>query len=214
MCRAQRCAVSSRLVDGRRIPDAVAGHPALELCNTRAGWGSPNPKEYLVDFTALAIWARETGLLSPAETRTVRHVPSEHPPQAAAMLHRVLELRGALYAALTTRDRDALATVHGFVRQAVSRSQYVARGPVLMLDGGSGATAIVDRCALVAHRLLEEFGPDAVGSCGGDGCGWLFLDPTHRRRWCVMAICGNRAKARRFADRHRVPSGGRRTVRA
>ena len=28
----------SRLVEGCRLPHAVAGHPALELCNTRAIW--------------------------------------------------------------------------------------------------------------------------------------------------------------------------------
>jgi predicted RNA-binding Zn ribbon-like protein len=206
MCRAQRCAVSSRLVEGRRVPDAVAGHPALELCNTRAGWGSPNPKEYLVDFRALAIWARETGVLSADESRTDRHTASVHPQQGVAVLRRVLALRSALYLALTADDHDALDSLQSFVRQAVSRSQYVSRGRVVLLDGGSGAIAIVDRCALAAHRLLEEHGPDAVGRCGGVGCGWLFLDPTHRRRWCTMAICGNRAKARRFADRHRRSS--------
>lgn len=31
-------------------------------------------------------------------------------------------------------------------------------------------------------------------------CGWLFLDSTRNasRRWCDMAACGNRAKAKRF----------------
>jgi predicted RNA-binding Zn ribbon-like protein len=32
----------------------------------------------------------------------------------------------------------------------------------------------------------------------------VFLDPSHRRRWCIMAVCGNRAKARRYADRRRA----------
>ena len=35
--------------------------------------------------------------------------------------------------------------------------------------------------------------------CDGDGCAWLFIDTSKNRtrRWCDMAICGNRAKARR-----------------
>ncbi|MGW5195753.1 CGNR zinc finger domain-containing protein, partial [Kribbella sp. NPDC004138] len=32
-------------------------------------------------------------------------------------------------------------------------------------------------------------------------CGWLFLDPRGRRRWCSMATCGNRAKVRAHAAR-------------
>ena len=42
-----------------------------------------------------------------------------------------------------------------------------------------------------------------VGACPGRGCGWLFFDPAHRRHWCIMAICGNRAKARAYAERRR-----------
>jgi predicted RNA-binding Zn ribbon-like protein len=34
-------------------------------------------------------------------------------------------------------------------------------------------------------------------------CGWLFLDPRGRRRWCSMATCGNRAKVRAHAARAR-----------
>ncbi len=36
-----------------------------------------------------------------------------------------------------------------------------------------------------------------------DGCGWLFVDTSrnHKRRWCDMEGCGNRAKARRHYER-------------
>ena len=33
--------MSWRLVEGVPLPDAVGGHPALDFCNTRAGWGDP-----------------------------------------------------------------------------------------------------------------------------------------------------------------------------
>ncbi|HEX9231378.1 MAG TPA: CGNR zinc finger domain-containing protein [Jatrophihabitantaceae bacterium] len=32
----------------------------------------------------------------------------------------------------------------------------------------------------------------------------MFLDPSGRRRWCEMSVCGNRAKVRRYAQRHRI----------
>jgi predicted RNA-binding Zn ribbon-like protein len=196
--------MTSRLVDGRYLPAAVAGHPALELCNTRAGWGTASPKEYLVDFTALALWARETRLMSPTETRAVLRSAAAAPRRARASLSRAIELREALYAAVTAPRADSLDAVRGFVLRAAGRSQYRRLGGGLLLDGGSGLPAIVDRAALQAHRLLEQFGAEAVGRCGGVGCGWLFLDPVHRRRWCTMTICGNRAKARRYAQRRRT----------
>lgn len=42
-----------------------------------------------------------------------------------------------------------------------------------------------------------------VKACEGGSCTLLFLDQSHRhgRRWCVMAICGNRAKAAAFVAR-------------
>jgi predicted RNA-binding Zn ribbon-like protein len=35
-------------------------------------------------------------------------------------------------------------------------------------------------------------------------CGWVFADPSGRRRWCSMAWCGNRSKVRRHAARARA----------
>lgn len=42
-----------------------------------------------------------------------------------------------------------------------------------------------------------------IKPCEGGKCTLLFLDQSHRhaRRWCSMAICGNRAKAASFAAR-------------
>ena len=47
-----------------------------------------------------------------------------------------------------------------------------------------------------AH-LLVEGDPTLIRQC--PGCTIIFYDSTkaHRRRWCSMALCGNRAKVRR-----------------
>ncbi len=191
--------MSSHLVEGRRLPDQIADHPALELCNTIAGWGTPTPKEYLVDPRALALWAREAGLLPTASRAT-----------DAAALAAVVALRGALYRVVTERDAAALAEVRHCVAAAQARAGYrFSEDGRVRLDVGAGPLAAVDAATLAAADLLEGPGPAAVGRCPGVGCGWLFLDPTGRRRWCDMAVCGNRAKARRYAarrsaERHRT----------
>jgi predicted RNA-binding Zn ribbon-like protein len=43
-----------------------------------------------------------------------------------------------------------------------------------------------------------------VKACRADDCQWAFVDTARNRsrQWCDMAICGNRAKARRFRSRH------------
>ncbi|GII92023.1 CGNR zinc finger domain-containing protein [Sinosporangium siamense] len=41
--------------------------------------------------------------------------------------------------------------------------------------------------------------------CPDHDCGWVFWDATRSRtrRWCSMRVCGNRAKARNFAQARR-----------
>ena len=206
------CQMTNHLVEGRPLPDHVAGHLALELCNTKALWGLPTEREYLHEFTDLALWAREHEVLSPAETRAVRG-PLLSDGERATALRQVRTLRAAVFGTVTAGrvQPPGAPEVHRFVARAVGRAGYVpAPGGRLELAVPIGPHAIVDRLALAAHRLLEDYGPDAVGLCASQACGWVFLDPAHRRRWCSMAVCGNRAKARRFLARQRA--GG--TVRA
>ncbi len=58
--------------------------------------------------------------------------------------------------------------------------------------------------ALAKFVCEEDF--THVKACEGQGCTLLFVDHTHRRarRWCSMAICGNRAK--QAAHRNRLKS--------
>jgi predicted RNA-binding Zn ribbon-like protein len=62
----------------------------------------------------------------------------------------------------------------------------------------------------VARVLAEVARTTADGSfarlkaCRSDACQWAFVDNARNRsrQWCDMAVCGNRAKARRFRSRH------------
>ena len=54
--------------------------------------------------------------------------------------------------------------------------------------------------ALIAADAAELLGTglrDRLRICPGPGCRGRFLDdsPAARRRWCSMAVCGNRSKA-------------------
>jgi hypothetical protein len=181
------------------MPDHVAGHRALEFCNTKALWGRPDEHEYLTDHTAAVIWAREHGLVTAAEARWLRDLTAA---QGRAALTQLRGLRAGLYYAATAGG--PLDAVHGYVARAVSRSQYGPSGSALQLSAPLSPTVLVDRVALDVHHLLEDYGTSAVGLCAAEACGWVFLDPSHRRRWCTMAVCGNRAKAARFKRRRSV----------
>jgi len=78
--------------------------------------------------------------------------------------------------------------------------------------GDEGAAPILAPVIRAAADLLTS--PDAgrVRECGSDTCSWLFLDRSKNgtRRWCDMAVCGNRAKARRHYAREKKATRRRR----
>ncbi len=195
----------SRVVEGVKLPHAVAGHPALELCNTRAIWWTAAPIEYLHDYPTLVVFARELGVLTDDETAALRVADRADPDKGVEVLQRVLRLRADVYAAVAENDAEAQENVRHHLLDAMRPSTYRPLGDGrLSLDGGSGLGVPLHRFALAAHELLTQHGPAEVGRCMGDACGWVFLDPSHRRHWCVMAVCGNRAKVKRYAERRRA----------
>jgi predicted RNA-binding Zn ribbon-like protein len=191
-----------RLVDGLLLPAPVAGDPALDFCNTRAGWGAAEPREYLTSYDHLAAWGRGAGLLGRAVAARLRRQAKSKPTAASRALHRALALREAIYATCT----DPTAASWDVVAAEAHRAATAA---VLLRDKGwvipesAGLKLPVLELARAAGALLASTDLTTVGRCPGQGCGWLFLDPRSRRRWCTMAVCGNRAKARRHAQRAR-----------
>jgi len=53
-------------------------------------------------------------------------------------------------------------------------------------------------------ELIAEGAKSGLQQCSNPRCQLLFYDDskTHRRRWCSMALCGNRSKVAAFARRH------------
>jgi predicted RNA-binding Zn ribbon-like protein len=75
----------------------------------------------------------------------------------------------------------------------------------LWTDVDEHLTSILWPVARAATTLLTSPDLARVRECAGDPCGWLFLDVSKNgsRRWCDMADCGNRAKARRYRARQK-----------
>ena len=190
--------MTNHLVEGHPLPDHVAGHLALELCNTKALWGLPTEREYFTEFVVAVLWAREHGVVTADEAARLRREP---PRRQRDAVHRLRALRAALFWAVT--HDGPLHEIQRHVARAVARSSYEPADGVQRLRPAYSVDVITDRCALAADQLLENYGVDAVGLCASEACGWVFLDPAHRRRWCTMAVCGNRAKARRYAATHK-----------
>lgn len=183
----------SRLCDGVELPAALGGHPALELCNTRAGWGEDDPKEYLASYRHLMALARAVGLVS---TTAAAALPDDDPVVYA----RALRFRDALY--VTLRDPAPGAEWDDVAYEV----EHAAAAASFTPDGWSFPRTPELPLLVFAHAAGDLIAsPHApIRACPGRRCGWLFLDPRGRRRWCTMATCGNREKARRHAARARA----------
>jgi predicted RNA-binding Zn ribbon-like protein len=196
-----------RLVDGLVLPVRLGGSAALDFCNTRAGWGSPAPLEYLTSYAHLVVFARDVSLVGAGTAERLVRQARRDPTSAARVLGRTRALREALYTACTERPaRSAWDAVAAEARLAAAASRLDPAAPAgrrWRVPADAGLEVPLFELARCAADFLAGAELADVRRCPGARCGWLFLDRRGRRRWCTMAVCGNRAKARRHAERAR-----------
>ena len=161
---------------------------------------------------------RTAHVLSPAEAKALAREAAARPAEAERALLHAHSFRESLYRVLLALVEARPAPAADVARaggrgasrpgrrrlECTARAASAGRAPAVCLF-----ESVVPRLALVvASELLTAERLKRVRVCeatGSDGCGWLFLDQTrnHSRRWCSMATCGNKHKARRHYARVR-----------
>ncbi len=194
--------MAGRDVDGYRLPRPVAGHPALELCNTFVGWGEDETVDYLQTYAHLVVLADDLGLLPPGAA-AARLDDADRDPQAATRVLRAARRYRAQLFGVLVEDGPAEPVLRAGAA-ALSAAQAERSDDGVVLWPGDGPAQPLQAFALAAVDLLRSGLSGEVHRCPGTQCGWLFLDRSGRRRWCIMATCGNRAKVRAHAARTRA----------
>lgn len=201
-------------VEGVTLPIRLGGHPALDFCNTWAGWDDlTNPRgEWLRSYDDLAVWTFHAGLLGLADVRRLRRSGRRDPHGARTLLAEARGLRTAAHSVvLDPTDQRAMAGVTGQIRQSAAIVRLEpGRPPRWTFTREAGLALPLRAVAWSVGELLTTADLDRVRACPGHDCGWLFLDTSGRRRWCSMASCGNRAKVSAFAARQRQSGGAAR----
>lgn len=183
-------------VRGHWLPWNVGGHPALEFCNTWAGWGGPPlpGSEWLTGYDALAAWAGHVDLVEHDAVSSLLAQAAEDPVAAAEVLRQARTLRDRLYACLADADDvGAFDAVARFVDDAARFSVFARDDNGLgrwRLSPRSGLRLPLHAAARSAADLLADPRRFTIQACPGAHCGWLFLDPGGRRTWCSMTTCG------------------------
>jgi predicted RNA-binding Zn ribbon-like protein len=196
-------ATYSTTIDGFTLPALLGGHPALDFCNTFAGWNGHPTKEYLVDYAHLTVWTGYVGLLPRKRVAELRRAAGRDDRSASRVLASARAFRASVYSLLL--EGEPAEPVLALINEAATLQRLTIgqAGYAFELAEEAGLSAPLLAIAASVGRLLTETELELVSACPGTGCGWLFLDSRGRRRWCTMASCGNRAKVRRFAERHR-----------
>ncbi len=101
----------------------------------------------------------------------------------------------------------ALEELNRHCGQAAIGLRFDADGSELVARG-EGVEAAVAALLARIHEALEEGSWRRLKVCPAEDCHWAFYDHSRNRSgtWCEMGICGNRAKARAYRERHRPQS--------
>ncbi|MBN9118674.1 MAG: ABATE domain-containing protein [Planctomycetes bacterium] len=191
----------------RPPPFFVGDHPALDFLNTVA---TPRdvPVEWLRDGRDLIDWLERAKMIGAGVASRFR----------TARNHRALD-------SVAEKAREFREWLRDFVTRhkgkPVSSGAAKALGPLNELLAGDTSYPAVEAAegdrALRLRRVRRWESPDEllhpiaeaaadlvcradfrlIRACEGHVCTLLFLDQTKARgrRWCSMAVCGNRAKA-------------------
>ncbi len=208
----------------------VGGRLCLDFVNAVGGRSSHPPgrpagqdglrirADKLNEYPDLVAWSRHAGILTDQEARHLLREAERRPADAQVVFERGLGLREAIYrifqSLISGRKIEVadLDTVNRELAVAQSHDRLIFTAGHFTW-GWDGSRDALDRMLWVitqsAAELLTADELSKVRECGGEDCGWLFLDTSrnHSRQWCDMQDCGNLAKVRRFRSRLRAPQG-------
>jgi predicted RNA-binding Zn ribbon-like protein len=183
--------MSAQTTDRRALPDEPL---ALDLVNT----------EFLPDGTTVDLLATAESTRAWLTAAGMDRAAPGDPGLTGAAL---CQARTAIRDALSGRGTAALNGVlgHGCVHLFVSADLTPRR--TLEADDPAWQPAVMAAANLL--DLLEQ-APDRIKHCENPACVLWFFDATRNgtRRWCSMAVCGNRMKARRHYDRVKARLSG------
>jgi len=191
----------------------VAGRLALDFANL-------SPSAHDLSWEEFVSFLVDARLVSVDRAARLRPLLSTEPQAVDAVLLRILRLREslrAIFASLVDEHpfpSSWVEPINEILRITEGHDELVARKGSWSLQfvaRESGLDWLLAALARSAAELLVE-GPRApIRRCANASCGLFFYDDsrTHRRRWCSMAVCGNRHKVaaflRRRAPRRRDP---------
>ncbi|TMC52872.1 MAG: hypothetical protein E6J20_10345 [Chloroflexi bacterium] len=158
-------------------------------------------KEELTDPNTLKAWLVANGLLD-----------ASHPVGESDLKH-AIAVREAMRGVIGGNSGYpvypvALATLNEAAAASRLRMRFAPGGRPRLEPEVSGAVGALGRLVATLYSAMQGQDWERLKLCRSGECRWAFYDRSknHSSRWCTMASCGNREKARRFRKRERAAS--------
>jgi predicted RNA-binding Zn ribbon-like protein len=149
--------------------------------------------EELTDPNTLKGWLVANGLLE------------ETAPVDASDLKHAIALREAVRGVIGANSGSKVypvdvATLNEAAVASGLRMRFGSDGKPRLEPETTGAVAAMGRIVAAMYAAMEDESWTRLKLCSSQTCRWAFYDRSknHSSRWCTMASCGNREKARRF----------------
>jgi predicted RNA-binding Zn ribbon-like protein len=184
----------------------VAGNLALDFVNTVAFRADPvKKKDQLQRTEDVHRWAGQAQL----PDRAAMNSGPRLGPAALRRIRTVREQLHAVFHAIANDDpipADTLARIGNALHDCCAKRSLCMKGGQVRWTWRQDARSsdyVLYPVLTAANDLLTSGSRGLVRQCADTNCGWLFLDRSNvrKRRWCSMADCGNRNKARKHYRR-------------
>jgi predicted RNA-binding Zn ribbon-like protein len=184
-------------------PTLVGGRLAVDFANA----ASPNAE---LSWRRLIHFLESTDIVSAERGAQLLTLPQSDPQAAEALLLRARRLGSALrkvFAAVLRKQRMAgewVEPINEILRITEGHDELVGLDGIWKIEFVAREGGLAWLLAAVARsgaEIIAEGARAPLRLCANPHCGLFFYDNsrTRRRRWCSMAVCGNRSKVAAFA---------------
>lgn len=153
-------------------------------------------------------------VVSPERSAQLLTLPMTEAQAVDRVLLKTLRLRESLHAifnAIVAEEKfppEWTEPINEILRVTEGHDELTLRGGVWRMEfvaREGGLDWLLAAIARSAAEIVVEGARAPLRRCANQDCGLFFYDAsrTKRRRWCSMALCGNRHKVAAFARRRR-----------
>ncbi len=184
----------------------LGGRLSVDFVNTTASYPEMS-WEQLIRFLEVAqIVTTERGA-------QLLVLPRSDPQAAEALRLKAERLSSALRKAFAAQLRkqkvatEWIEAVNEILRITEGHDELVSQDSgwkIEFIAREGGLDWLLAAVARSGAEIIAEGAHARLRLCANPQCGLFFYDMsrTHRRRWCSMAVCGNRSKVAAFARKH------------